>query len=676
MAINSTFPDCLDHLLQLTDLGYRLFPVAPGAKSPLTTQGCKDATSDWQAIQEWADRFPECNWGLATDGLVVIDIDGVDNPWPIDQDQAASLLNAGAITSTPRGGRHYFFRQPEGKGWRNTASKVAEKVDTRVNGGYVVLAGSSTPDGQYQWLDGCELTQAPGELPEPPDWLVRELDKIGKKPSQEKAQANQGTIPEGQRNGTLASIGGSLRRIGLNQSEILAALLEINTRRCQPRLEVAEVERIADSISKYEPGKISGQDVPSGTQRLQIVSAGQFSPKPMRWLSPRVLPLGVLTMLVADAGTGKSSIVRSVIANLLKGKGILASNDGPVEVLVCLAEDSMENHYIPALLSEGCTREEIDRLKWVTGVLRPDQTEEEFSANSIPLIEKAIQENPGIKLVLVDPLAGMVANAGLKMDAQEGARVSSGRLHTLAKHLDIAVLQLAHEVKSKEVQGANRAAGSHQHVASARLVWQLKKCPNGLYLKPVKANFPLRKTEVVQFTMHFVGEEMAKGLLEQNGYGDLIQSFEDSGDPDCWDAFHFQEINIVPTKQFVSDISDDPIAAQEQLDNLREEREVRREREAVKAAEEAIIAMLDRKAGPVKEGDLVDTIRGRKPEIQLKHISQAIAVLVDDGDQVIKLEQGGNKGALLVHVSHRETVPKPTKVKNKRSFRKSNCSKG
>lgn len=256
--------------MQLTDLGYRLFPVAPGAKSPLTTQGCKDATSDWQAIQEWADRFPECNWGLATDGLVVIDIDGVDNPWPIDQDQAASLLKAGAITSTPRGGRHYFFRQPEGKGWRNTASKVAEKVDTRGNGGYVVLAGSSTPDGQYQWLDGCELTQAPGELPEPPDWLVRELDKIGKKPSQEKAQANQGKIPEGQRNGTLASIGGSLRRIGLNQSEILAALLEINTRRCQPPLEVGEVERIADSISKYEAGKVDGVDTPESVYGCMV----------------------------------------------------------------------------------------------------------------------------------------------------------------------------------------------------------------------------------------------------------------------------------------------------------------------------------------------------------------------------------------------------------------------
>lgn len=60
------------------------------------------------------------------------------------------------------------------------------------------------------------------------------------------------TIPQGKRNGTLTSLGGSLRRKGLSVPEIEAALKGVNAQRCDPPLPDIEVERIAQSVGRYD----------------------------------------------------------------------------------------------------------------------------------------------------------------------------------------------------------------------------------------------------------------------------------------------------------------------------------------------------------------------------------------------------------------------------------------
>lgn len=61
----------------------------------------------------------------------------------------------------------------------------------------------------------------------------------------------------GQRNSTLASLAGTMRRRGMTKAEILAALLAANRGRCRPPLEESEVRRIAASIARYPPGGFS-----------------------------------------------------------------------------------------------------------------------------------------------------------------------------------------------------------------------------------------------------------------------------------------------------------------------------------------------------------------------------------------------------------------------------------
>ncbi|MDQ3318428.1 MAG: phage/plasmid primase, P4 family, partial [Actinomycetota bacterium] len=88
------------------------------------------------------------------------------------------------------------------------------------------------------------------ELADPPEWLMRLLGPRERKGA---APAVGEQIPQGQRNKGLASIAGSMRRRGLGEAEILAALEVANDRRCSPPLDSVEVEKIAASVARYEP---------------------------------------------------------------------------------------------------------------------------------------------------------------------------------------------------------------------------------------------------------------------------------------------------------------------------------------------------------------------------------------------------------------------------------------
>jgi hypothetical protein len=60
-------------------------------------------------------------------------------------------------------------------------------------------------------------------------------------------------VTEGFRNSYLTRLAGTMRRPGMSEEAILAALLAENDAKCVPPIEEAEVKQIARSIAKYEP---------------------------------------------------------------------------------------------------------------------------------------------------------------------------------------------------------------------------------------------------------------------------------------------------------------------------------------------------------------------------------------------------------------------------------------
>jgi len=251
----------LQAALRYAELGYPVFPCAPGRKEPLTANGFLDATTSEEQIEQWWMLRPNANIAIATAGLLVVDVDAGSNWLAEDHDRRMELAS-GALSVTANDGRHYVFRQPDGRGWRNTSGALAEHVDTRADGGYILVPPSILTGGKsYRWTPGLELDGRPDSLPEPPGWLTDQLDGLATRgPTSARVAAGDepgNAIPSGQRNATLARLAGGMRQYGMSQAEILAALLQTNTDRCRPPLDRGEVEKIAASIARYPPNEVS-----------------------------------------------------------------------------------------------------------------------------------------------------------------------------------------------------------------------------------------------------------------------------------------------------------------------------------------------------------------------------------------------------------------------------------
>lgn len=182
----------LEWVLYLAAMGWHLFPLRPGTKTPAghreadcpRTGRCAEthqtpemrATTDPDVLRT-AWEATAWNIGLATgpSRLIVVDLD-VPKPGTSDPDGMTALAEladrldvtvpATYCVTTPRGGRHLYFRAPPGVHLRNTKGTLAPNIDTRAEGGYVVAPGSVLPHGGYELADESD----PAELPA---WLVQ-----------------------------------------------------------------------------------------------------------------------------------------------------------------------------------------------------------------------------------------------------------------------------------------------------------------------------------------------------------------------------------------------------------------------------------------------------------------------------------------------------------------------
>jgi hypothetical protein len=132
--------------------GWPVFPCQPGRKTPATTHGCLDATTDPDRITAWFAALPGRNLAIATGlpGPDVLDVDvrpaGTGFPALEQLARAGLTQGAAAWVTTPGGGVHAYFA---GSRQRNGHLATAH-LDFRSGGGYV-LAPPSVVDGRpYQ----------------------------------------------------------------------------------------------------------------------------------------------------------------------------------------------------------------------------------------------------------------------------------------------------------------------------------------------------------------------------------------------------------------------------------------------------------------------------------------------------------------------------------------------
>lgn len=141
----------------------------PKGKHPRTMRGLSDATTDVEQIKKWWTQWPTANIGGRTgDGIGVVDLDG---PAGIASGRRMGL-NSPVKTITGRG-EQLWYRVPEGqKLVTRRAEKIAEGVDTRGTGGYVVLPPSLHPNGKRYCWAGSPISR--GLLPLLPTQFIEQ----------------------------------------------------------------------------------------------------------------------------------------------------------------------------------------------------------------------------------------------------------------------------------------------------------------------------------------------------------------------------------------------------------------------------------------------------------------------------------------------------------------------
>ncbi len=384
--------DLLSAALDYVARGWAVFPCKPRAKVPATIDGFKSATTDADTVREWWRRWPEANVAIRTGAesdLVVLDVD-------VQHGGAGTLAELererGKLPKTPRvltggGGQHVYFRHP-GDEVRNSAGRLGPGLDVRGDGGYVVAPPSVHENGRdYKWLIAPER---PSELL---TWLVadaRERRNGAAPPVGE-------VIPSGQRNAGLASLAGTMRRRGMDEAAILAALKVTNRERCKPPLAERDVERIAASIAGYPSLETTEKPFALAAVTARDLCELPDPPESDELLGPLVVR-GSRVVLGGHTGEGKTTLTLQIARAIVLADEFLGwTGSGGVRALVIDAEQGLKT--IKRRLREAG----LGESELVDYVRVPDGLELDSDERHVAEVERLLMDGD-YALVCADPL--------------------------------------------------------------------------------------------------------------------------------------------------------------------------------------------------------------------------------------------------------------------------------
>lgn len=238
-----------DVVLKLHGEGYSMIPSGKGAegKSPAVPW------ADYQKKQPSEDEFRSWLrqknrplWGVVAgerSGIVIVDCDpGAD---------LTIMCGLEPHVKTPRGGSHYWFEHPGHHA--KTRAGVLSKIDIRGDGGFANVVGVNPKTGGKYTIEIMPTRDSLYPWDRMPKAILDAINETKPQSIEPTPENQKAPIPEGERNSTLTSLAGSMRRRGMTAEAIESALMVENNERCQPPLDDEEVKKIVKSVRKYKP---------------------------------------------------------------------------------------------------------------------------------------------------------------------------------------------------------------------------------------------------------------------------------------------------------------------------------------------------------------------------------------------------------------------------------------
>ncbi|MEO4012271.1 AAA family ATPase [Pseudomonas rossensis] len=209
------------------------------------------------------------------------------------------------------------------------------------------------------------------------------------------------------------------------------------------------------------------QVIPS-VWKVNAVSAANIKPVAIRWLWPGWLAKGKLHILAGAGGTGKTTLLISLIATITTGgrwpDGEICQERG--NVLIWSSEDDPADTLVPRLIAAGA---DVSRVHIIQGRLNAQGDSDPFDpANDIGLLRETARELGGVSLLMLDPVVGAVK--GDMHKANDVRRGLQGVVDFAEANL-CAVVGISHFAKGGAGSSpADRVIGSQAFSALARTV--------------------------------------------------------------------------------------------------------------------------------------------------------------------------------------------------------------
>lgn len=530
--------------LNLAAAGWPVFPLVANGKSPATEHGLNDATCDADIIRQWWKRMPAANMGIALpSALVAVDVDtknGTDGFATLAalQDEHGPLP-ATRTVQTPSGGQHLMFTKPTHLRIKNRTA-IRPGLDVRSSGGYLVAPPSVIDGVAYQVLNDCDPAPAPQWLL---DVLAEDKSQVPAKPVEASPQRQSGAhdayttraieratsavlaAGEGERNATLnASAYGLARLAGAGRLDWHHTAAMLERAGLATGLDPAEIRATLESARaaggnspNYEglprndpPAWSGGSELDEANPEpllapVDVAGVLTHPSPPPRFVWDGYCPRGVVTLLGAHGGTGKSTIALMLAVAVATGRELFGIATDAAPVVFASFEDGA--HLVRHRLAHICqcwgiNPGELAGLHIVDGTANPElfASDGRGPGDVTPAYGEllALVQQTGAGLVIVDNASD--AYGGDEIQRRQ-VRAFMRSLAVIAREGDAAVMLLAHVDKGtsrKERSDTEGYSGSTAWHNSARSRIFMARSDGGtLVLEHQKCNLAKLRDKLV-----------------------------------------------------------------------------------------------------------------------------------------------------------------------------------